>query len=70
MHANQYIETDKLKKKNPYVKTVRRQSTNELDAGANFSSIRLDATCQALDSVVGRLPAHAQTFEKYKRMSS
>ena len=63
MYRNRQIQ------KNPYVKTGRKQSTDELDAGDNFSTIRLDATCQALDSVVGGLPAHAQTFEKYKRMS-
>ena len=58
-----------IKKKSPYVKTGRKQSTNELDAGANFLSIRLDATCQALDTVVGGLPVHTQTFERYKRIS-
>ena len=48
---------------------AKKQMTNELDAGTNFSSIRLDAICQALDSVIGGLPTHAQAFEKYKRMS-
>ena len=65
-YANQCIEIDKLKKKNPYVKTGIKQSTNELDAGANFSSIRLDAACQALDSVVRGPPTGAHTFENKK----